>query len=205
MIDPIAVEPLPQEFFWPSARKVAPRLLGHYLVRRLGNEVLAGLIVETEAYLVKDPACHAFGGLTARNCVMFGPAGVAYVYFIYGCHFCVNAVCCPDGVAEAVLIRAIEPALGVERMLINRPGSSRDLGNGPGKLCQALQITRELNGAVLSAPDSPLLIARNPEWAKYRRAQGPLRASPRIGITRAADLSLRFYLERSPFVSRRRS
>jgi DNA-3-methyladenine glycosylase len=202
MTKPTALDPLPEEFYLPSARQVAPRLLGHYLLRRQDGELLGGEIVETEAYLVEDPACHGAAGLTQRNRVMFGPPGRAYVYFIYGCHFCVNAVCCAEGVAEAVLIRAIAPTFGLEKMLLNRPGPPRALGNGPGKLCQALQITRPLDGTDLTTPDSSIIIARNSEWKKYRRDHGPVQASTRIGITRAAELSLRFFLQRSPFVSR---
>ncbi len=191
---PSALEPLPREFYAPSARTVAPRLLGHYLLRRDGDDLFGGVIVETEAYLRKDPACHGARGQTPRNGVMFGPPGMAYVYFIYGCHFCVNAVCCAEGVAEAVLIRAIVPTRGVERMLRHRAVPLRSLGNGPGKLCQALSINRQLDGTDLCTLDSPLVIARNPDWRQCRRQHGPLRKSVRIGITRAADLPLRFFL-----------
>jgi DNA-3-methyladenine glycosylase len=104
--------PLPREFYLPSAQVVAPRLLGKLLIRRLPEGLCAGVIVETEAYLCADPACHAVNGQTLRNAVMFGPPGHAYVYFIYGCHYCVNAVCHPVGSGEAVLIRAIQPLAG---------------------------------------------------------------------------------------------
>src|SRR5512141_1334708 len=107
---------LPRAFYKPSAREVAPALLGHWLIRRTNDGVFGGPIVETEAYVEGDAACHAFPGLTPRNRVMFGPAGHAYVYLIYGCHFCVNAVCLPPGKAEAVLIRAVEPVLGPDIM-----------------------------------------------------------------------------------------
>src|SRR4051812_16941672 len=128
-----ALKPLPRSFYEPSALKVAPALLGHFLLRRSPKGLAGGLIVETEAYLCDDPACHAAPGPTDPNRVMFGPSGHAYVYFIYGCHFCVNAVCLPPGVGEAVLIRAIEPTFGESTMKTNRPVSKHaDLTNGPG-------------------------------------------------------------------------
>jgi len=198
------VEPLPRDFYLPSAADVAPRLLGHLLLRRQGKNWFGGPIVETEAYLVEDPACHSFRGETARNRVMFGEPGHAYVYFIYGCHFCVNAVCQPFGVAEAVLIRAIEPAIGEDRILQNRPGSRRgNLTNGPGKLCQALEIAREHNGLDITRRTSEIVIARNPDLEAALKTSGPVVVSARVGITRAAHLPLRFYLANSHFVSRR--
>ncbi len=148
--------PLPRSIFAPSARVVARRLLGHWLVRRTPAGFCGGPIVETEAYLHDDPACHAFGGETARNRVMFGPPGRAYVYFIYGNHFCVNAVCRGAGKAEAVLIRAVEAQFGLEILRQNRPGhADLQLTNGPGKLCAALAIGRELDGADLCDTASP--------------------------------------------------
>ena len=135
---------------------------------------------------------------------MFGPPGRAYVYFIYGNHYCFNAVCGAAGVAEAVLVRAIEPTLGENSMRANRPVTKpRDLTNGPAKFCEALAIDRALDGADLCAAGSPVFIATNPDWKRVRRKLGPLVTTTRIGITLAADRSLRFYLGGSEFVSRR--
>jgi DNA-3-methyladenine glycosylase len=197
------VEPLPREFYEPSAAEVAPRLLGHWLLRRWGRGWLGGPIVETEAYLSDDPACHSYRGETARNRVMFGNPGHAYVYFIYGCHFCVNAVCRPTGVAEAVLIRAIEPTIGHAQIVKNRPGAKpANLTNGPGKLCEALSIGREHNGLDIARTDSEIVIARNPDLDAAHARLGPITSATRIGITRAAHQPLRFYLIHSHFVSR---
>ena len=196
-------KPVSRTMFEPSADVVAPALLGHWLVRTTSQGICAGLIVETEAYLVGDPACHAFVGETARNRVMWGPPGFAYVYMIYGFHYCVNAVCQPHGVAEAVLIRAVEATVGLEIMRVNRPAKTpRELTNGPGKLCAAMAIDRTLDGTDLCAPGSPLVIAENADWGKFLEATGPVVRAKRIGITKAAHRPLRFYLKRSSFVSR---
>src|ERR1044071_6317998 len=134
--------PLPRTFYEPSAKVVAPELLGHFLVRNTPEGPCGGAIVETEAYLVGDPACHGAPGPTPRNRVMFGLPGHAYVYLIYGFHFCVNAVCRPAGVAEAILIRAVEATWGEPLMRRHRPvADARALTSGPGKLCAALDIT----------------------------------------------------------------
>jgi DNA-3-methyladenine glycosylase len=133
---------------------------------------------------------------------MFGEPGHAYVYLIYGLHYCVNAVCQPRGVAEALLIRAVEPVFGEGFMRRQRPVSkARELTNGPAKLCQAMSIDRKLDGCDLCEPGSPLIIARNPEAEQLRQEQGPLVTTTRIGITQAATLPLRFYLGGSEFVS----
>jgi DNA-3-methyladenine glycosylase len=196
--------PLSRSFFAPSAKTVAPKLLGHWLVRRLPGGFCGGPIVETEAYLVNDPASHAYRGETDRNRVMYGPPGRAYVYFIYGVHYCVNAVCQPEGCAEAVLIRAIEAEFGQQWMRQNRScAASLHLTNGPGKLCAALGIDRKLDGVDLCDTSSPLMVARNPTAAAWRRRRGPVVATTRLGITLAADWPMRFFLERSPYVSRR--
>jgi DNA-3-methyladenine glycosylase len=199
-----AFRPLPRKMYLASAEIVAPRLLGHWLIRRLPEGFCGGPVVEVEAYLENDPACHAAPGLTARNRTMFGPPGHGYVYLIYGCHFCVNAVCKPEGEAEAVLIRAIEPLFGRHHFRANRTGSPlRHLTNGPAKLCKAMAIDRHMDGVDLCQPDSLLMIAENPAADRFRQQHGPLITGKRIGITRAAGLPLRFYLEGSSFVSQR--
>ncbi len=197
-------KPLARSIFEPSAETVAPALLGHWLIRLTPHGAVGGPIVETEAYLSADPACHAAPGLTPRNRVMFGLPGHAYVYFIYGCHYCVNAVCRPAGTAEAVLIRAVEATFDCDAMQRARAAKSvHNLTNGPAKLCEAMGIGRRLNGVDLCDPRSPLVIAENPAWRSFRRQRGPVVTTTRIGITRAADLPLRFYLSGSAFVSRK--
>jgi DNA-3-methyladenine glycosylase len=195
--------PLPRSFYAPSASVVARRLLGHFLIRNTADGPCGGAIVETEAYLVGDAACHAAPGLTERNRVMFGEPGHAYVYLIYGFHFCVNAVCRPVGIGEALLIRAVEVTFGEKHMFAQRPvAKTRELTSGPGKLCQAMNITRGLDGADLCDAQSPLFIAENPDLKTFRKEKGPIITTTRIGITKAADLPLRFYLQGSEFVSR---
>jgi len=196
--------PLARAFYEPSAKIVAPKLLGHFLVRNTPVGASGGIIVETEAYLSNDPACHGAPGPTLRNKVMFGGPGHGYVYLIYGYHFCVNAVCRPAGVAEAVLIRAIEPTIGNEFMRHERSvARDNDLTNGPAKLCEALGIDRGLDGVDICDPTSALFVAENRDVAKVRRSMGPVVTTTRIGITRAAALPLRFYLNGSSFISKR--
>jgi DNA-3-methyladenine glycosylase len=196
--------PLPRSFYQPSASVVASQLLGHYLIRNTPAGPCGGVIVETEAYLHDDPACHGAPGPTRRNRVMFGSPGYAYVYLIYGFHFCVNAVCCPQGIAEAVLIRAVQADLGRQFMLRQRPVSKVEkLTNGPGKLCSAMDITRRFDGVDLCDGKSELFIGRNPKVREFLETSGPIMITTRIGITKAAALPLRFYVEQSSFVSRR--
>jgi DNA-3-methyladenine glycosylase len=195
--------PLPRSFYEPSAAEVAPLLLGHWLIRNLPSGPCGGPIVETEAYLVDDPASHGYGGERARNRTIYGPPGRCYVYLIYGFHFCVNAVCRPVGCAEAVLIRAIEAKVGLEAMHQNRQAATDfALTNGPGKLCEALAIDRKFDSVDLCDASSPLFIAKGPNLARFRRQRSPAVISTRIGITKAAGLPLRFYLGGSPFISR---
>ncbi|MBI1841094.1 MAG: DNA-3-methyladenine glycosylase [Verrucomicrobia bacterium] len=190
---PSPPRPLAREFFMAPTEVVASRLLGHFLLRRVDGAWLGGPVVETEAYLEEDPACHAFRGETARNRSMFGPPGHAYVYLVYGIHHCVNAVCQPAGRGEAVLIRAIEPWFGKERLRVNRRVSQdARLVDGPGKICAALAIDRGLDGIDLCDPGSQLMFAQNPGRARWLGSEEAIRRTPRIGITRAADLPLRF-------------
>jgi DNA-3-methyladenine glycosylase len=156
---------------------------------------VGGTIVEVEAYDQEDPASHGYAGRTARNAAMFGPAGHAYVYRSYGIHWCLNLVCAGDGVAQAVLIRALEPKSGLARMRERRNlDEPRLLCSGPGRLCQALGITRAHDGLALDEPPFEL---------RAREAQPDVRTGPRIGITRAADYPWRYVLAGSRFVSRR--
>lgn len=194
----------PREFFEPSAEWVAPRLLGHWLLFRTPAGYSGGIIVETEAYLAHDPACHGYKRETVRNRAMYGPPGHAYVYFIYGNHWCFNAVCRPAGVAEAVLVRAIEPALGLPWMHNRRAVTdARELTNGPAKCCAALGIDRAHDGIDLCNAASPVLLARHSRHDRILSLLGPLITTTRIGISQAPDWPLRFYLDGSSFVSRR--
>jgi DNA-3-methyladenine glycosylase len=196
--------PLPQSFYEPSAEVVAPALLGHWLIRKTARGFAGGPIVETEAYLADDAASHGFVGETARNRAMYGPPGRAYVYLIYGYHFCVNAVCHPAGKAEAVLIRAIEAEFGEDILRLNRPvAETVSLTNGPGKLCAAMGIDRTLDSADLCEKSSALMVAVNPNVTRFRKNHGPIIITTRVGIRRAAHLPLRFYLEASAFISKR--
>jgi DNA-3-methyladenine glycosylase len=193
--------PLPRRWYDAPPDEVARRLLGKVLIREVEGEILAGRIVETEAYFgVDDPAAHSAAGRTARNSVLFGPPGHAYVYFIYGVHYCLNVSCEPAGRAGCVLIRALEPLAGQEMMLRNRGlkagASARSLTGGPGKLCSALSITRAENGCDMTARRAALRIADDGCEA------GETVVTPRIGITKAADRPLRFLLHGSACVSR---
>ncbi len=197
-------DPLPRSFYEPSAEVAAPLLLGHWLIRNTPTGPSGGPIVETEAYLSNDAACHAARGLTQRNRSMWGPPGHGYVYLIYGYHYCFNTVCCPAATAEAVLIRAIEPAFGESFMKEQRPVAKHlNLTSGPAKLCSALKIDREMDGVDLCSNGSAVFVARNPGQEAFLRERGPLIQTTRIGITKAANLPLRFYLDGSLFVSKR--
>lgn len=197
-------EVLPRSFYEPAADRVAKALLGHYLLRNTPAGLAGGRIVETEAYLADDPACHSYRGQSLRNQSMFGPPGHAYVYLIYGMHYCFNAVCRPHGHAEAVLVRAIEPEIGVEWMRLQRPVAQlKLLTNGPARLCHALAIHHSLDGLDICQPKSPLFIAANPRVRESLKELGPIVTTTRIGITKAAEHPLRFYLSNSPFISKK--
>jgi DNA-3-methyladenine glycosylase len=195
--------PLSRAFYDRDPRRVSRALLGKVLVRREEDKLLAARIVEVEAYLgKKDPAEHSFAGRTLRNAVLFGPPGYAYVYFIYGNHYCLNVSCLPDGVAGGILFRAVEPLVGMEEMARSRDvsvNSARDLRkltSGPGRLAEAFGITRERdNGKDLASVSSDLFIAD--DGYRVRR----ILTTPRIGITKAAALPLRFVIAGNVFVS----
>jgi DNA-3-methyladenine glycosylase len=177
-------------FFGRSVHEVAAELIGAtFLVNGVG-----GKIVELEAYHHEDPAAHGYRGRTVRNASMFGPPGHAYVYRSYGIHWCVNFVCEAEGVADAVLIRALEPTHGLEAMRRRRGlDVERLLCAGPGRLCQALAITRDHDGLPLDRPPFQL----------EQRAEAPqVDRGPRIGISRAADLPWRYGLAGSRYLSR---
>lgn len=190
-------EKLPVEFYLQNCLTVAKKLIGKILVRKLKNKIYAGKIVETEAYMgSKDAASHSYNGLTKRNEVMFESGGVCYIYFTYGNHYCINAVTREKGTAHAVLIRALEPVAGIELMKKNRGTDNiYNLTNGPGKLTQAFEIDKSLNG--LSFRSKELFIAEPKQTDKIK-----ISGSKRIGITKNADKLWRFYAANNPFVSR---
>jgi DNA-3-methyladenine glycosylase len=181
------------------AQDVAPRLLGCELIREVNGHALRGKIVETEAYDQTDAASHSYKGQTPRTSIMFGPAGFLYVYFTYGMHYCCNVVVGEAGYGAAVLIRAIEPIDGKEAMAENRQGQfgerSVQLTNGPAKLCQALLIDKQCNGANLR--NSNIRLKINPAVEASKIIQ-----TSRIGISRAKDMPWRFYLKGNPYVSK---
>jgi len=202
--------PLPRDFYDHDPRRVARGLLGKVLVRRQGRRLLAGRIVEAEAYLGRnDPAAHAAAGPTARNLVLFGPPGHAYVYFIYGNHYCLNVSCLPEGRAGCVLIRALEPLSGLEQMFRARglPMPARQprvtdlrlLTTGPGRLAQALGITRPRDNAKDLTRFSDLTILD--DGFRPRRVV----KTPRLGISKAAEEKLRYVIAGNAFASGRKS
>jgi DNA-3-methyladenine glycosylase len=192
---------LGRDFYHQGTLTVARELLGQRLVRVMGGQRLSGLIVEVEAYIGEDDAaCHAACGRTPRNEAMYGPPGRAYVYFIYGMHHCLNVVTEEEGFPAAVLIRGLEPLEGLEIMRRHRPGRpDGELTNGPAKLCQALAISRDLNGVDLCTGEALFI-------EKGRMVdQEEIEASPRIGIKAdelARSVPWRFYLQGNEFVSR---
>jgi len=187
---------LPRSFFEHAPEFVAPRLLGKLLVHRSAHGVMAGRIVEVEAYLgphndPPDPAAHSHRGPTPRNQVLFGPAGHAYVYAIYGMYFCMNITSEVDGLAGCVLLRALEPVAGLELMANNRGlpagAAHRLLTSGPGRLCQALELTRPAhNGLDMTQPSSVLQVRDD------GRPVTEVLVTPRIGIRHAVEWPLRF-------------
>jgi len=189
-----SIERLQQSFFDRSVHEVARELIGC----RLYYGGCGGVVVETESYERDDPACHAYVGLTARNEVLFGAPGRAYVYLSYGIHSLLNAVAEPEGEPAAVLIRALEPTTGLAEMRARRGVKSEaELCSGPGKLTEAMGIGLAVNGADL-ARDPFLLLAREDGWS------GEVVTGPRVGITKAVDRPWRFALAGNPHVSRPR-
>jgi DNA-3-methyladenine glycosylase len=211
---------MPREFFARPSVPVAPDLLGCVLEHQTEAGLVAVELTEVEAYAgASDPASHAYRGKTARNAVMFGPPGHAYVYFTYGMYFCVNLVCLGNGSASAVLLRAGRIVAGEQlaRARRTREGKMiafRDLARGPARLCQALDIDRSLDGADVCVPDSPLrmrwpqarttdrsaaVLARGDDPPKPSRQK--ILSGPRVGISRAAEIPWRFWIEGDPTVS----
>jgi DNA-3-methyladenine glycosylase len=181
---------LSRSFFARSVHEVAPDLIGVTLL----FDGIGGRIVELEAYDGEDPASHGYRGRTPRNAVMFGPPGYAYVYRSYGIHWCLNLVCGGEGEPEAALIRALEPTAGIEQQRRRRGVEDlHALCSGPGKLCQALAITGEHDGLALD---------RRPFRLEQRRETPEIVTAPRIGITRATELSWRYLEKNSRYVSR---
>lgn len=192
-----------REFYAQDTVVVAKKLLGMHLVRKLDDgTTLSGIITETEAYKHQnDPASHAFSGITNRNQVMFGEVGMAYVYFTYGMHYCMNVVAhSKNAKAGAVLIRAITPQKGIKQMLKNRKNPEiKNLANGPAKVAQALQITKEQYGVDITKRGAELCIvaANNNSTANTKKLNGiynkkRIMASTRIGITKAIDKKWNF-------------
>lgn len=187
----------PRAFYEADTVTVAQRLLGSFLVHETSLGKIAGKIVETEAYLADDPACHAHAGKkSARNASMFGPPGSSYIYLIYGMYYCFNVVTRDPGIGEAVLIRALEPLAGLDIMQRNRKTSElKQLCSGPGKLAQALGLGKKQNG--ISLRKKPLYILSSKD------TQLEIATSTRIGLSKANDLPLRFFVKDSPFISRK--
>ena len=194
---------LPPEFYARDTVSLAKALLGTCLVHETRQGRTAGRIVETEAYLCDDAACHAARGKTKRNAVMFGPPGHAYVYLIYGTYYCFNVVSAGEGIGEAVLIRALEPVDGMELMQRRRGTDGiHSLCSGPGKLCSALAITPKVNGVALFS--GALTITDLPGVPAVKPAD--IVTTARIGINAenlAVHEPLRYYIKGSEFASRR--
>jgi len=189
-------KPLSRDFFDRDTTLVAQELLGRMLVHREPEGTTVGIIVEAEAYLQGDPGCHAARGRTERNAPMFGPPGTIYVYLIYGMHHCLNIVTQPEGIGEAVLIRALEPACG-QGLMAQRRGcrNTQELTNGPAKLTQAMNIDLRHNFGDITT--NPLYISNQPP------VEGPVATTTRIGLSpdRGVDLPLRYCLSNNPYLS----
>ena len=189
--------PLPAAFYDRATEQVARELLGAVLEHRTADGVVRGRIVETEAYIgPEDPACHAAAGITPRTRILYGPPGLSYVYFVYGMHWCFNAVTREEGHGSAVLVRAVEPVAGLPIMRRRRQvRRDQDLTSGPARLCDAFGITGDQNGLRLDR--GPLRILQGISVPDENVVVGP-----RIGIRKAADWPLRFHVRQNTFVSR---
>jgi DNA-3-methyladenine glycosylase len=195
---------LNKTFYQRSALKVAAELLGKIFVKRDGRKVLSGMIVEVEAYIGSiDQAAHSFRGKTKRNQVMFNKGGCLYVYFTYGNHFCCNVVTGKEEEGDAVLIRAVEPIDGIDRMMLNRfrkksigPKEKLSLTNGPGKICSAFEINSKHNGIDLTGNE--IFILNN-----KKISESGIVTTTRIGIKKSTELLWRFYIKDNPFISKK--
>ena len=210
---------IPRDFFARHSVQVAPELLGCVIEHQTPAGLVAVELTEVEAYAgASDPASHAYRGKTARNAVMFGPPGHAYVYFTYGMHFCVNLVCLGNGSASAVLLRAGRVIEGEELARARRTGGPRgvrgdgsprgktamlfrDLARGPARLCQALDIDRTQDGADVCVADSPLRVRWPDASTTARSAEIKVASGPRVGVSSAAEVPWRFWIEGEPTVS----
>ena len=192
-------KPLNKKFYSLPTLDVARFLLGKYLIRNLNGTELSGMIVETEAYHEKgDPSCHAYSGRTERNSVMFGPPGHLYVYFTYGMHYCMNVVTEKQDTAAAVLIRAVQPVSGIERMKSLRGGkfTVENFCNGPAKLCQAFSVDKNLNG--ISLLEDTIYISEGENIPDTM-----VQKSTRVGISKGIDLPWRFFIRENKYVSKK--
>jgi DNA-3-methyladenine glycosylase len=193
---------LPKSFYNRELLDVAKELLGKVFVRNINNKLLAGIIVEIEAYDGRtDEAAHSFGGITKRNKIMFEEGGLLYVYFIYGIHYCCNVVTGGKGIGNAVLIRGIQPMIGIDEMLNNRFGENNfndkhtlSLTNGPAKITQAFSIDKKNNGADLCGDDIYLCESNFSNDFE-------IVTTTRIGIKKSVELPWRFYIKNNPYVS----
>ena len=198
------MKPLPRSFYLRPTLQVARDILGKRIVRIVGTKVLIGKIVEVEAYCKGDPASHAFRGRTKRNDVMFWEGGHVYVYFTYGMHFCANVVTGNEGTGEAVLIRAVEPLVGIELMTKNRFPNLQSLNhqsfinltNGPAKFCKAFGLARQENGLDLLGSEISITDGEPISPKLMKRSQ-------RIGIQRGTEKKWRFFINGNPWVSRK--
>jgi DNA-3-methyladenine glycosylase len=190
---------LPRGFFARTAEQVAPDLLGCVIEHETADGLVAVVLAEVEAYNGEaDPASHAFRGRTARNAVMYGPPGHAYVYFTYGMHFCVNLVCRPEGQSSAVLLRAGRVIEGAALARARRGGArDLDLARGPARLCEALAIDRSHNGADVTGPAGALGVYAAPQPVP----PASISRGPRVGVSRAADVCWRFWITGDSAVS----